>query len=276
MGWPFRFDEERAFGVELEVIGDAEIKGRFKELAAEAGIEVRELGYTRRCTPCWKIVPDGSVPGGFEVVSPALRGFDGLSELKRVCECLTEAGVSINATCGMHVHHSAADLSGREMSKLVHLYAKFERIIDGLVPPSRRGSNCGYAKTMRQWATLDPMDRAYQERASKSKAAEMAGGRYQKVNLSSWLRHSTVEFRQHSGTHEYPKVEAWLVLTQAMINRAKIGTRVDWQRPASWAYFMSQMFGPSKYHCPFVKRVKSFLEERRKHFRRLGYDENSN
>ena len=37
----------------------------------------------------------------------------------------------------------------------------------------------------------------------------MHGDRYYKINCCSWQRHSTIEFRQHSGTTNYEKIQMW-------------------------------------------------------------------
>lgn len=275
MGWPYRFDEERKFGVELEVLGSSIVKELFNRLAIDEGLDVRRPGYTHMRTAYWKIVPDGSLgEEGFEVVSPPLQGMAGLREVEKVCDCLTRAGVTIDATCGLHVHHDAASLSGPELSKLLLLYAKYEPLIDGLVPPSRRGNQALYARSMRIAGYLNRAIEIHDQGQSKEHlASRVFSGRYWKINLDAWLRHGTVEFRQHSGTHEYTKVEAWVVLTQALINRAIISQKHDWEKPASWSYFTSAMFGRTQDQTPLVKRVKKFLMARRKHFKELGYDE---
>lgn len=35
------------------------------------------------------------------------------------------------------------------------------------------------------------------------------GDRYYKINVCSWQRHNTIEFRQHGGTTNYEKIQKW-------------------------------------------------------------------
>lgn len=43
------------------------------------------------------------------------------------------------------------------------------------------------------------------------------GCRYHKVNLSSFWRHHTVEFRHHSGTTDFAKISNWVRLLSRLI-----------------------------------------------------------
>jgi hypothetical protein len=59
------------------------------------------------------------------------------------------------------------------------------------------------------------------------------GGRYNKVNLCAFLRHGTIEFRQHSGTMNVDKVINWIVFcvnfveTSANTSTAEIYTNLN-------------------------------------------------
>jgi hypothetical protein len=64
-----------------------------------------------------------------------------------------------------------------------------------------------------------------------------ACSRYLKLNLAAYRRHGTVEFRQHAGTTNATKIWHWVVLTQAMVEKAAggrlsltAGILPNWQR----------------------------------------------
>ena len=49
----------------------------------------------------------------------------------------------------------------------------------------------------------------------------VAGTRYVKVNAESFMRHGTVEFRQHSGTIEFEKISNWVKICGNLIDKSK-------------------------------------------------------
>ena len=67
----------RNFGIELEIAGITQARA----LAAlqAVGVQACAEGYNHATRSHWKIVPDGSVREGFEVVSPVLQGQEGLN-----------------------------------------------------------------------------------------------------------------------------------------------------------------------------------------------------
>lgn len=57
------------------------------------------------------------------------------------------------------------------------------------------------------------------------------GNRYKKVNLKSYFRHGTVEFRQHSGTIEYTKISNWVLFLHSLVAYNQKGKLVDKNNP---------------------------------------------
>lgn len=202
-------NQERKFGVEIEAFGAD--RDSVKSALLSAGIQVGGRGG-------WQLKGDGSIQGphSFELVSPPMKGDQGLNQIKIVCTTLQGLGVKVNKSCGLHVHHSADDLTGRDFKNLVLLYARFENTIDELVPQSRRGFSNRYCRSFQSIlpqlkaseSTLEALDR-------------IIPNRYYKLNLKAFWRHGTVEFRQHSGTIDYDKIINWVIFTQLMVERSK-------------------------------------------------------
>lgn len=199
----------RTYGVGIETLISTTIgiPGVVAAIRA-AGVPCQYAGYTHATTSYWKVVTDCSVGGtglqGLEVVSPILRGQDGLDQIAKVCAALASVGCKINQTCGLHVHHGASDYKARHFENLVTLYHKAERALDSVVTPSRRESRNTYCKS-----TIG------------ASVATLRSDRYHKLNLVSYLTHGTIEVRHHQGTIEAEKIQNWVVLTQGMIERAK-------------------------------------------------------
>ena len=75
---------DRKFGIELEIVGITR-QTALRALSA-VGIHVQDESYNHTTRGYWKLVPDGSVRGGFEVVSPILEGERGIEEAMTVAE----------------------------------------------------------------------------------------------------------------------------------------------------------------------------------------------
>jgi len=70
----------------------------------------------------WNCQADGSLSindytmMAVEIVSPVLRGIEGLRQVAKVAEVLTNAGAKVNSTCGVHVHVGAQSILGDSIS----------------------------------------------------------------------------------------------------------------------------------------------------------------
>lgn len=203
---------ERKFGIELEIVGI----NRQDALTAlqAAGITVRDESYNHRTRSHWKLVSDSSVSGGFEVVSPVLQGEAGIEEAMAVAEALADAGATVNRTCGFHVHFDAADLGVDDVRAIMRRYAAYEAQIDEFMPVSRRGNGNSYCRSV-----VIPV--GFQDADTIDRLAFLQGMRYYKVNLQSYRRHGTIEFRQHSGTVNARKIAFWVRFLGEFIDQCK-------------------------------------------------------
>ena len=162
---------------------------------------------------------DSSLEGRdtFELVSPILVGEEGLKELETVCWVLDACDVKVNESCGFHVHMDASDFSIDTWKNLALSYKHIEPLIDSFMPRSRRDNR--YCKSMRS------LSEARINEASTIHDLQRAFGsdRYYKVNLEAYSRHRTVEFRQHSGTINFAKMEKWIRFLNGLIIFAQAG-----------------------------------------------------
>lgn len=195
------FNEKRTFGIEIELV-HSNSRAMAAALKA-AGIPTEVEGYNHQTRNHWKIVMDSSIRGGgYELVSPILRGEAGLETVRIVAEVLKAQGAQVNQSCGFHVHHDAADLKDNHFENLFRLYRRSETVIDRMMPKSRRANNNRFCGSLRDLPTIP-------------------GSRYYKVNFAAYHVHGTVEFRQHSGTIEAEKMIQWIRISQAIIERSK-------------------------------------------------------
>lgn len=235
----------RKFGVEIEFLSTRKRNAGYvdtQELArllTAAGVPTESERYNHQTRSYWKIVADSSC--GLELVSPPLSGENGLEQVERASEVLTEYGCKIDRTCGLHVHHDASGLTLASATNLFEFYRHYEPAIDSLLPASRRGDTCMYAKSLKN-ADYESynVEEYYLDMFAEYSAEQASPGleyavdrsrssllrrycqhrpRYLKLNLSSYAVHGTVEFRQHSGTIDSKKIIAWIMLTQNMLEK---------------------------------------------------------
>lgn len=179
----------------------------------------RRIASEQEIKTAWRVIPDGSVSNGCEVVSPILSGDAGLEQLRMVVRALKAAGATVDASCGFHVHVDARDLSAPEVINAVSRYARYEAQIDSFMAPRRRGNQSQWCRTMSSVATNMA---AQGDGANLTTVINMAGGRYFKLNVHAYLRHGTLEFRQHAGTLNIQKMVHWIVFAVQFIEDSRL------------------------------------------------------
>jgi hypothetical protein len=233
------FPFTRNFGIELEFFNVS----RAEAARALTAADVRWWdSYSQSTGTGWKIYDDGSINGNnsIELVSPILSGRSGLREVARVVKQFARAGARVNKSCGFHVHVDARTISGEHMRNVYLRYALHETQIDAFMVQSRRGNVNEYCRsTQGSLGLLSATDNNSTAHRVASAMSERwdgymyQGGRYNKVNLCAFLRHGTIEFRQHSGTMNVDKVINWIVFcvnfveTSANTSTAEIYTNLN-------------------------------------------------
>jgi hypothetical protein len=246
----------RRFGVEIECFAPME-SSAVASAIAEKGIPIRSMSYTHTVMDQWKIVTDGSLSAnsewnghwyGIEVVSPPMRGEEGFRQLKVVCETLQSLGCKINKTSGLHVHIEIKNLSwAAEVGEAALCYSEYESaVFDQMLPQSRRGNANNYCRSL----TSMHLERFLSQKhyTTTSQIASQIGTRYCKVNLQSYTKYGTMEFRHHSGTIEYDKISSWVVILQGVIKVAQtrvarfghLGRNWDGVSSRSWEDFQNE------------------------------------
>ena len=186
------------FGIELECFNATQIQ--VAQALVKAGVNAITSGYSGSNYALWQIKTDGSING--------VNGFVAI-------------GAKVNQSCGFHIHHNAKTWGIQEFRNLFKRVAKFELALDSVQPTSRRANNNRFCKsivmntlaetfaTIDRCTTVQQLSRAY------------GSNRYYKLNLQSFFRMGSVEFRNHAGTVEADKVEQYIRLTFAMVKDAQ-------------------------------------------------------
>ena len=214
---------DRTYGIEIECfanVGQIQLAQEITANFALQGINhsVTVVGRYRPTTDGanvseWEIKPDGSLRAtptqsrqgyrGIEVVSPVLRGIDGLKALKVVTDALNRNNCKVNKTAGLHIHHGVNE---REMRLVAANWFRNESVVMAGLPESRRRN-----KYCKRWHSMI---------RSQREVARIAHSKYVALNLSSYALRGTIEFRCAAGSVEYAKIANWAMFTQAFVERS--------------------------------------------------------
>lgn len=202
----------RKFGVEIEFIGD---RRAVSDALNAAGVTCEVQGYNHRTQNIWKVVTDATVRGGGELVGPPMIfNFANLAIIRTVCTAMETAGATVNRSTGLHVHHDVGDYGIADWKRLVLGYTHNRANIDTFMARSRRTGQSEWCRAPRNVAGIESAN-------SLRSIYSAISTRYTALNVASFFKHGTVEFRQHQGTTDGEKMVRWIELTNAMVEKAR-------------------------------------------------------
>jgi hypothetical protein len=212
---------ELTFGVEIECIMPSHMYAEIlSNNLREHGIDCFTSIYNHAISTSWKLVADGSLTGnGIELVSPILKGEEGFREIRKICKALTSLEITVNKSCGFHVHVGVNNESVEFFKNLYMMYHMFEGTIDTIMPISRRANTSQYCRSLK-----DIELKTIAEVATLRDIAKLTNNnRYSKLNFQAFWRQGTIEFRHHSGTVNSSKIVSWILICLNMVKTAKKG-----------------------------------------------------
>ncbi|MFA5262222.1 MAG: amidoligase family protein [Opitutaceae bacterium] len=212
---------ELTFGIEIETIAtQTSVAAGLVVGGYRHGIQVPYLpaGWTAQSDG--SIRPSGSGALGCEIVSPILRGAEGLAQVREVMRILVAKGHLVNESCGIHVHVGwRPDWSAKALARLITITSYAEAGIYAITGTKHRerGSYCHGIKR-------------YGSQAAAKR--QMDANRYHILNLRNLATgaKNTVEFRAFSGTLNEIKAIGWIQVCLGLVERALNGNRMP-----SWA-----------------------------------------
>ncbi len=204
------------FGVEIETIApDAAIADGLRIGPYRGGVQVPYLPQG------WTAEHDASLSGGgegrpCEIVSPILRGPEGIAQVAEVLRMLEAKGHRVNASCGVHVHVGwKRHWPSEALARLVTIVAYVEKGLYAITGTKQRerGRFCGGV-------------RRYGDQQEAKDRIER--GRYHALNLTNLAlgAKDTVEFRVFSGSLQAVKVVGWVQVCLGLVQRALAAKRM--------------------------------------------------
>lgn len=226
------FDNERTFGVEIEFLYPSRIRiESIIEAMKSKGLNVCSGSRNDKFKNSWKFTNDGSVTagnepnynGGYEIVSPVLKGKEGLEQLKTVSIILSHFKCRVNSSCGCHIHFGVTNETVNSTNvqhffrNLTAIYSNYQNDINKILPHSRRNNSYCYALPQSEYSRLKNLQKNFE----MDDLNFLYLDRRRVVNLDAWQKHGTVEFRQHSGTFNYNKIKFWVTILMQMMKKAE-------------------------------------------------------
>jgi hypothetical protein len=208
------------FGIEIETTLPAGTIARVG--GYHNGIQVPELPLG------WTAEHDGSIHTRdrsarqcVEIVSPVLRGPEGLKQVLEVIAWLKTKGASVNQSTGLHVH-VGWDGDAEALRRLVFLVSHHEKALYASTGTRSREEG-SYCRTVRDAADYR---RHFGAPGADGRPREMVSGyhghgRYHPLNITNLATgRGTVEFRVFSGSVNAAKVVAYVRLALALVEKA--------------------------------------------------------
>ena len=207
---------EMTFGIEIETtISENAMRNEGLQIGRyHSGLQVAYLPAG------WKAESDGSIrtePGrvGCEIISPILRGAEGLAQVAEVVRILETKGHRVNASCGFHCHVGFnRNLPADALARLINIVAYCEKGLYAITGSKKRerGIYCGGVRKYGDDKTAKPA---------------LDNNRYHALNLTNLAnrRRETVEFRVFSGSINPVKICGWIQVCLGLVERAVNGKR---------------------------------------------------
>jgi len=229
-----RRDEERREGEYFEHAGSLFVRclsRRKYGIEIEALIKEDENHVPSDQLGHWQQVTDGSIgEKGREYVSPILQGDEGFQEIDRMTTLLKSHGYFVKRQCGLHVHIDGRDLECGDIKKLLKITRYYEPVLYAMLPASRREGT--YSVPLQRFPKsrfrIGIKDEEALKRLWYGRKGETVNlkskyhhSRYYGLNIHSWFFRRSLEFRYHSGTLNPLKITNFIIICQAMVDKAK-------------------------------------------------------
>ncbi len=149
---------------------------------------------------------------GSEIVSPILYGYKGLMSVRRHLKKLWAWQKSIRFNdCGLHVHVDIQHFNFGQAKRLVLLASRFDQTLFSMMDGTRWNNNyarrCSYdEKKLNKIKTLYELQ-----------TIQKHGERYSGLNLHSFSKHGTAEFRYCTGSANWQKIYALISMYLRMV-----------------------------------------------------------
>lgn len=244
------------FGLELELmVPDSVLRNQGLRIGAyHVGTQVPFLpnGWTAQRDASLQAAPGYTA---CEIVSPILRGEEGIEEIVAVLAKLNELGFRIARNSGTHVHVGWNNRWGADtLARLISIFSYLEKGLFATTGTRNRERGT-YCKVVRKHGS-----------APEAKK-KLDPDRYSALNISNLTNNrtnkNTVEFRLFSGSLNATKIIGWIQLCLGVVERAVHSKRTPrwepkpasggWKKPGEGASEVERLFGFMAWGAGYAK-----------------------
>jgi hypothetical protein len=243
---------DRTKGLEIECFIDRTKLEQITNDLEELGHKVANLGYEdakyqMRTDPFkydFIITTDGSlersqsIPSNYigkEFVTKPLHSNEFFKHIDDLTTVLNAHESKVNSTCGLHMHIDAKDFNAKNLRNALNFYKRYEKTLDCLVSPSRRGRGARYCTTTENLPNTLVNGANTNTGANISFQGSNNGEsiKYHKLNLRNYHSSGTIEFRHFNSTLDFSKIVGWCSLCDMITSKASKGQKVEAPNPYS-------------------------------------------
>jgi hypothetical protein len=234
-----QLNDTRKIGIEIEAVlpdtsGSSryQVQQRLADIFTANGLPSVAREYSHQPVPEGKVLCveyDSSLSGHsdgwngitfhqLEIKTKPLANFtEFLAVVPKMVKLASFLNLQVNKSCGLHVHLDTSEevQNPTFIKSLLNLAYRFEPVIYGLVPPSRK--NCGFA------SPLPDYRESWSRCRHRAAYHRLLSGwsRYTGVNLCHILSdNSRVEFRWAGSSLDADKITAWVVFLNRLVDAA--------------------------------------------------------
>jgi len=264
---------DRGFGVEIEGNFDEVGKGEVANLLSTSGFPTKSTGYHGDAPDgYWKLESDGSVDndlesrgGIFEMVSPILKGEEGVKSLGGFLAILRSQGARTSPSAGTHIHFGWKDFGEgdegfKKRQRLIVNYCVLEPFL--LATQITQSRNRGYAKGLNlSPAKIKKLAQANSYQNLRTEWSSVGGGRgalhlKEKTQMgrqeSGWsgLAPPTYEFRFPASNFESDTITNMVRLIEKIWSASIVGYvphTVESSKPREAEEWLEDLLGQELY-----------------------------
>lgn len=138
-----------------------------------------------------------------------------MNQIRTVMGILRDGGSTVNTSCGMHIHIGMDTLTAPEQARVILNHCKWQSAFDAFITRTRQANSYAMKRTLSSASRL--ANAWVQNDGGARHGISNNEGRYYTLNLNSFYKYGTFEFRMHGGSLNGTNATAWIALHHGFI-----------------------------------------------------------